>query len=189
MHSSITFKVNFLETMDNIQGVIMYKFVIMCLFLSLPVLAYAGEAEKKKNVEELLVLTNAESSIDTIYFQVSKLLQKIANKMGSNPEDRKVFEKYNSRIMDEMKKEVNWKKMKASMINIYMKHYTEKEINDMVAFYKSETGRSMVRKTPEVMKDTMSASQSMVNDFTPRMNELMQEMRKELNTVNEKNKK
>jgi hypothetical protein len=171
------------------QGEIMHKLIIACLFLTLPLLVFADEGSKRKNIEDLLILTNAKSSIDTIYSQMDEMLQRIAEQVGKNPKDKEIFKKYNAKIIEAMKKEVNWQKMKEHMVNIYMKHYTEKEINDMLAFYKSETGRSMVRKTPEVMKDTMLASQSMIKGFAPKMSELMQEMRKELDAAKQSGKK
>lgn len=167
----------------------MQKIIIACLLLTLPLFVHADEKTKKDKIKELLVLTNAQASINTIYSQVSEMLQRIAERVGQTPENKKIFEKYNSKIINSMKKEVNWQKMKESMIGIYMKHYTEKEVKDMVAFYKTETGRSMVKKTPAVMKDTMQASQSMIKAFSPEMNKLMGEMSQELKAASANGKK
>ena len=57
---------------------------------------------------------------------------------------------------------MNWAKMKKPMIKIYLKHYSEKEIKDMVAFYKSDSGQSMIQKMPAVMGDSMLLSQEMM---------------------------
>lgn len=167
----------------------MYKIITACFLLVLPLLVNAGEESKRKNVEELLVLTNAEASIDTIYSQVSQMMRRLAAQAKLNQSNKEIFEKYNSKIISEMKKEVNWKKLKGPMVDNYMKHYTEKEIKDMVAFYKSDTGRSMVKKAPEVMRDSMLISQTMLKSFIPKMNALMEEMKKELKEAGEGNKK
>ena len=71
---------------------------------------------------------------------------------------------------------MNWEKMKEPIVEVYLKHYTHREISDMTAFYDSETGRSMIRKMPVVMQDTMLISQSILKDFLPRLQVLMTQM-------------
>jgi hypothetical protein len=51
-----------------------------------------------------------------------------------------------------MKGEMTWEKMKEPMIDVYLKHYTEIEINDMLAFYNTESGKSIIKKMPAVME-------------------------------------
>ncbi|WMN61540.1 DUF2059 domain-containing protein (plasmid) [Pseudoalteromonas xiamenensis] len=71
-------------------------------------------------------------------------------------------------------------KMRADIIDVYLKHYTEKEISDMLAFYESESGRSMLTKMPQVMSDTMQVSMKMVQSFLPKIQELSQEFNEKL---------
>ena len=61
-----------------------------------------------------------------------------------------------------------------------MKHYTEKEIEDIVAFYKSDSGQSMVKKMPAVIRDSLAISQNMMKNFLPKMQELSQELKNEI---------
>ena len=41
------------------------------------------------------------------------------------------------------------------MIPLYSKYYNEKEINDLIVFYKTPTGKKMVETMPQVMNESM----------------------------------
>jgi hypothetical protein len=79
-----------------------------------------------------------------------------------------------------MKGEMTWEKMKEPMIDVYLKHYTEIEINDMLAFYNTESGKSIIKKMPAVMEDSMLISQKMFKEFMPRLKGLSDELQKDL---------
>ena len=66
------------------------------------------------------------------------------------------------------------------MIDLYLKIYTEKEIDDMLIFYRSETGRSMIEKMPAVLSESVIISQEMMQSFMPKVMEFSQEMEEEL---------
>jgi hypothetical protein len=78
--------------------------------------------------------------------------------------------------------------MKEPMIQIYLKHYTEKEIKDVTAFYKTESGQAMIKKMPLVMQESMMVSQSMYKDFMPKMQELSVELKNDLQALRDKEK-
>ena len=79
-----------------------------------------------------------------------------------------------------MKAEMTWEKMKQPMIDIYVKHFSEQEIKDMIAFYKTPSGQSMVKKLPAVMNDSMMMGQNMMKSFFPKMREMSKELQTEL---------
>lgn len=45
------------------------------------------------------------------------------------------------------------------IVPIYARHLTEAELDALIAFYSSEHGRSVVRKMPQVMQESMMAGQ------------------------------
>lgn len=56
--------------------------------------------------------------------------------------------------MESMKLIIN-KLMNEDMVELYNKYFSEKEINDMINFYKSETGQKMLSTSPIIMNDVM----------------------------------
>lgn len=47
--------------------------------------------------------------------------------------------------------------MKEAAIRIYSKHYTERELAELVAFYRTPTGRKSIEVLPEVLRDSAEA--------------------------------
>lgn len=56
-------------------------------------------------------------------------------------------------------------KVLASISDIYARNFTEKELSDLLAFYQSPSGRSMIAKTPQLMHDSMAVIAPMVPDM------------------------
>ncbi len=156
----------------------MKKTLIIILLLS--TFNTLGETNKRQLAEELIVLTNVESTINVMYDQMGKMTQGMSQQLGIKPSESEFFEKYMARMFSLMKEEMNWEKMKEPTIEIYIKHYTEKELQDIVAFYKTKSGKSMVSKMPLVMEDSMVITQSILKDFLPKMQALTKEMKEEL---------
>jgi len=161
----------------------MKKIIVICLLCTLTAISYAADTSKRERVEELLVLMNASSVIETIYSQIDQMIQSMAQQLGVKPFERELFDKYVAKMVVLMKSEMNWDKMKGPMIDLYLKHYTEKEIGDMVAFYKSDSGQSMIKKMPAVMRDSILISQDMMKDFIPKMQAMSIGLKNEINTA------
>jgi len=45
------------------------------------------------------------------------------------------------------------------IVPIYARHFTEAELDALIAFYSSDHGRSIVRKMPQVMQESLSVGQ------------------------------
>lgn len=157
----------------------MNKFVAVAFGIVLSFSVYAQDS-KRESVEKLLRVTNMDSMVDSMYGQMSRMVEGMGKQLGVKPDEQPIFEAYMNNVFSAMKEEMSWEKMKDPMIDIYLKHYTEKEIQDMLAFYESETGRSMVAKMPEVMADSMQISQSMMSSFLPKIQAMAQELQIEL---------
>ena len=146
------------------------------------VLAFSAMAEqsKRESVEALLTLTNADAIVDSIYAQMDQMFAGMSTQLGIKPSEQSAFDRYMKKVVVAMREDMSWEKMKDPMIDIYLKHYTEQEIQDMLAFYQTATGQSMITKMPAVMSDSMAISQAMVKDFLPKITAMAQEFRKEL---------
>lgn len=135
---------------------------------------------KKESVEELFILIKAETAIDAVYGQMDQMFKNMGKQLGMKPEEQELFDRFMSKVASLMKEEMSWDKMKGPMMEVYLKHYTEKEIQDMITFYKSESGRSMMSKQADVVKDTMMLREKMLEGFLPKVMKLSREMEAEL---------
>jgi len=167
------------------------KRLIICLLIFIIPCASCSKNErtngtKKENTERLFVTIDAEAMVDVAYSQVGKMMQDMGQQLGIKPAEQKIWDKHMSRLTAKMKNEMTWSKIKEPMITIYMKHYSEKEIHDMLVFYESGSGKSIIRKMPEVTKESMLISQGMLIDFIPKMQQTFKEIEEEITSARKK---
>jgi len=60
---------------------------------------------------------------------------------------------------------------------IYAKHFTEQELKDIVAFYKTPAGKKMIAQEPAAIKETLDAAQVWANQLS---DEVLQRFRTEM---------
>lgn len=148
--------------------------------LMAPSLVNADDKDQRRQVERLLEVMKVEQAIDSMYSQIDQMFVGMAKELGVKQSEQPIFDRYMQKVAAAMKEEMTWQKMKEPMIDVYMKHYSKAEINDMLAFYSSESGRSIIAKMPSVMQDSMQISQAMFREFMPRLKQLSTELREEL---------
>lgn len=155
-------------------------FTMAMILLMAPALVNADDKDQRRQVERLLEVMKVEQAIDSMYSQIDQMFVGMAKELGVKQSEQPIFDRYMQKVAAAMKEEMTWQKMKEPMIDVYMKHYSKAEINDMLAFYSSESGRSIIAKMPSVMQDSMQISQAMFREFMPRLKQLSTELREEL---------
>ncbi len=134
----------------------------------------------KAAAEEMLIVSKVDKVLDPVFDRVTQMMQSQFNKMNV-PEDKKpVLEKYNRKIVEMMKKELAWEKIKDDYIRIYTKVYSEKELKDITEFYKSPTGSKMVDRMPQLLQESMALSQKNLQKILPEIMKATSEMQAEL---------
>ena len=69
--------------------------------------------------------------------------------------------------------------MKVDLKQIYLQNFTENEIADMIIFYKSSTGQSVLRTMPVVMQESMKLGQAMAQKTLPKLQALSERKQQE----------
>jgi hypothetical protein len=60
-------------------------------------------------------------------------------------------------------------------VNLFADAYSEAELDDIIAFYKSPTGQAMVAKGPLLMTKASGIAQQRLAEVMPRLQELMRD--------------
>lgn len=118
----------------------------ICLFLFLTVGSLAAQETKSEKVARLLELNgsrqNFEMAINTMLTQQATYLS------DQLPEN--FFEEFQKEIMQD-----GYREIMEMIVPVYEKHFTEAELDGMIAFYQTEVGQALVTKTPLVMRESM----------------------------------
>lgn len=57
-------------------------------------------------------------------------------------------------VLEEFKSEIKPNELQAMVVPIYEKHFTEKEIDDILMFYKTDTGKKLIEKLPIILQES-----------------------------------
>jgi hypothetical protein len=136
------------------------------VFFTLQTVAYAEEPSAS-SLERLLEVTQAQRMTETIVQQVKGSMRPMfeqaigARKLA--PEERRKADQFMARFAEKMDTimadELSWTRMKAFTIEIYREAFTQNEVNDLIAFYESPSGKAFVSKMPVVTQKSIALMQ------------------------------
>lgn len=145
--------------------------IIACIMLSLFNIAKAqttpitSMAARIKAAEEMLVVTKAgeqyQRNIDTTLTQMA----------ASAPDDKRA--KFISVMKTFNAKYCSWDVMKAHICMLYAHEFTEAELKQLTAFYKSPLAQKLYQKQPLIFQATSALTQKALAEHQTELNQLM----------------
>ena len=150
------------------------------LLITFSTFASANDTAKQQKMAELADLMNMSSMVDTIYTQMEGMMLNLSQQMDIQPSEKPIFDAYYKEMTAIMKQDMSWEKMEPMILDIYSRNFTEKEIDDLVAFYKTPTGQSVIRKLPMVTQESMQVSEVLVQSALPKIQALAQKLGQDL---------
>lgn len=153
-----------------------YKVVLAVLVLMFSPSLLADEASRDKKLNELVNVMDMDSMVDSIYSQMEAMMKNMATQMGVKPEEQAIFDEYYNQMTQIIKDDMSWAKMEPLVVDIYRRNFTEKELDDMLAFYKTDTGKSLLAKMPVVMQESMQISQVLMQQSVPKIQAKAQQL-------------
>lgn len=153
---------------------------IIFLLLLFSNLSMADQISHRKAVEKLFTLTKTSTMMDSARNQTKKMLYQQMSQQDIPEAKKPIFNKYMSEMIELITNTVNWDKIKSEMTDLYMNNFSENEINDMLSFYRSPTGKKFVEKMPIIMKKSMEIGQRQTQMMIPQLNRLLEQMKEEL---------
>lgn len=152
--------------------------LLVAVFLIL-VIASSGVAaqeytkEHLRAAEEMLIAMNAEGTLsETIDTMLDAQLQQ-------NPE----IAQFADVLEAFLRKYMSWENLKGYYIQIYAEAFTEQELREITAFYRTETGQKLVKLTPELTSKGMALGQEIVMKHLPELQQMILQRMQELNST------
>lgn len=157
-----------------------FKGLVAFVFVVFSVGVHADESSKQAKLSELVNVMDMDAMVESMYSQMEVLMQNMSTQMGVQASEQATFDKYYSQMITLLQDELSWEKMEPSVVDIYNRNFSEKEIDDMLAFYKTETGQSLLTKMPVVMQESMQMSQALMQSAIPKIQAIAQELSADL---------
>ena len=170
--------------------------VFLSAFLMLPLLAAAaddqGQAGREANVRKMIELSGGTKMITQMKEAIKKMTASTAKHAleGENMDDetQKITQKYSQRMMDNILSDEKINGIIDMMVPIYAKYLGDKEIDDIVAFYESPSGKKMTAATPKIMGDYMGKMGELQKSWMDSIKQDSEDMKAELKALSDKRK-
>ena len=137
------------------------KRLILILVVISTSLTFSYGQSKEDKVKTLINLMQSEKMIDKSFASMKQAFKAQANKELSKDSGQV----YNEFMMNEMQVVVK-QLIENDMPDIYIKYFTEKEIDALIAFYQSPAGRKLIKVTPDIQTDFVT---KLMNKYIPEM--------------------
>jgi hypothetical protein len=82
--------------------------------------------------------------------------------------------------------EMGWAKVKENYANIYASHFTQEEVDGLIAFYQSTAGKAFLKKMPKVTEEMTQAAIERLPLITERVQKASEQFLESIQTVPDK---
>jgi len=156
----------------------MMKYAALLTLIFVP-LACADEATKVAKVEELFQVMNVAEQQKQMMAQMSKMvISQIKDALagqGTSAEAIAKAQDKQKRVFALIEQKTSWDNMKPIFLKAYTEVFTEPEIDGMLAFYKTPSGKAMIEKQPALNGKIMTNVQGQMADLMPQMEEILKQ--------------
>jgi hypothetical protein len=143
-------------------------------------LAHADDATHRAKAEEMLKLTQTESTMKDQLANLQERVNTLAKQQFSTqatltPEQSKMIDDYLKQVQTITDDEVGWTKMRATVVQSYADTFTDADLDGIITFYKSPAGQAIITKTPVLATKTMGMIQDKIKEMQPKLAQLTQD--------------
>lgn len=143
---------------------------------TVPLAADGVTPEKIELTHKLMIAMDIEKSMKARMDATMKMVGQATRSSMPNVQMKEVLE-IQTKVMDKY-----MPRMMDAMIQAYPEVYTKQELTDMLAFYESPTGQSVVRKSPLIIERSGPQMTPIINEMqADMMSQMMGLVNKELN--------
>jgi hypothetical protein len=151
----------------------------LALFLALSPVFAADTPPSDTSIQELFKVMQTHKLLDGMMGQMDGLLRKsVQKRLAGRPVDageQKILDEQISEMNQLLQHALAWQTMEPTYAAIYKKSLSQKEVNDMVAFYKSPSGQAVVMKMPLLTQQALQMTQEKISVMMPDIERIGQE--------------
>lgn len=150
--------------------------MILCCF----VVAFNASAEVPSDaqLDELFRVTNVESLVMDTRNQLEGNIKAGVQQAKSQaqippalvPEVNKLIDTTVPKFVQRAQEQLSWANMKPKYVQLYRESFTQQEVADMISFYNTPSGQSVINKMPALMQKIMGMTQQMIIPLMIQMN-------------------
>ena len=153
--------------------------IAAAIFFALcPASLRADEASRKAAAEEMLQAMRSDEMMNKMLERQKEALVKMIPSLmpkDAPAESMQRVQQMMPKVMDATYKQLTWESLKPDFIQIYSEVFTEQELKDIAAFYRTPLGQKLLEKMPEVSTKSMQIVQKRMVTIMPEVQKVIKE--------------
>ena len=139
--------------------------------------AYGDSVSKARKVREMLAALDLEETTNRLEQAQEAQIQTMSEQQLAgvtlDDDQQKAFDEFRQKLVDLVRASASWKAVEPDFVKLYSDAYSEKEIDGILAFYRSPAGRAMLAKTPELTEGSIAISKQRMAELSPKIQALL----------------
>jgi hypothetical protein len=162
------------------DGAVLLKSVLcFCLLPLTTLVGQADDASETAKIHELLKLTKVERTLLQVQQQnLDNIKSNVFQQMFPvklTPDQKAQVDSLADKVAAVMAKALSWNDIEPEYTKLYADTFTEQQIDDLLAFYRSPTGQVIVEKTPVLLKQSTVMIQKRMAAVNPELQTLLKD--------------
>lgn len=131
------------------------------------------------SVRQLFEVMHTRTLLDSYIGQMDQTIQasmrQALKDTQLNAEQRQILDDMRGELVGMLKEELDWSSLEPQLIEVYRRTFSAAEVQAMVRFYSSPTGRAVITKLPVAMQQMMQFMQQRVSTLIPKIAQMQKE--------------
>ena len=136
-------------------------FIITMLIFAINITGFSAETSKQKKIKELFQVMDIQAATN----EMSQMMLNDTGNMKLSKNQKAAMQKEMQSMMDYVLNK---------QAELYDKHFTEQEIDDILNFYKTPAGKKIIEETPKITKELFT---DLMENYYPDMIKRMEKIK------------
>lgn len=136
-------------------------FIITMLVFSISITVFSAETPKQKKIKELFQVMDIQAATN----EMSEMILNDTDSMKLSKNQKAAMQKEMQSMMDYVLNK---------QAELYDRHFTEQEIDDILNFYKTPAGKKIIEETPKITKELFT---DLMENYYPDMIKRMEKIK------------
>ena len=136
-------------------------FIITMLVFTINITVFSAETPKQKKIKELFQVMDIQAATN----EISQMMLNDTGNMKLSKNQKAAMQKEMQSMMDYVLNK---------QAELYDRHFTEQEIDDILNFYKTPAGKKIIEETPKITKELFT---DLMENYYPDMIKRMEKIK------------
>lgn len=156
---------------------------LLLLTLSLPLAARADDASHKAKAEEIVQVLHLDRMVNGVLQNALQQATALTSQRYGGqmpPAAATALSDFQKKLTDVLQPQIGYEGLKPDYVRSLTETFTEDQLDSMLSFYKSPTGKALIEKLPAVEQQVGEILRKRVQDLQPQVKQMFDDFQKTL---------